>query len=244
MKKIVLTLIVLFLTNAAVSAQLKKFKWETELCTFEGTYDARQHTAVELYNTYRMWLSPDFDLDTFDATAFKIEDIAKLKSVASLEDDYKRKSDVLSSLEIVKTPFWTRIKQSKLKALARELELARASVMAYQNPEALKSVTYADACVQRFAPPLIAGGDQFLNLWREINLESRRKNSDPERVRRDFEAQLASADRFKYAQVEVLTFGWWNCVNEFLDRGDDYEVMAKNYRKLFTKVREINCDEP
>lgn len=244
MKKTVFLLTVLFLAAVAVPAQLKKYRWDEEFCTFEGTYNARNYTAAQLKNTHRLWTTQDFYLDDFNATAFKIEDIAKLPSVAYLEADFRRKTDALQRLDIVKTPYWSEFKKRKLKSLEQQLELARSAILAYTKPAEMKKLTFADKCVQKFANPLIAGGDDLLNLWRAVNEDLRRKNADPDRVRRDFEAQSASPDRFKYAQVEVITFGWWNCVNEYVDRGDDYEVMAKNYNKLFTKVREINCDEP
>jgi hypothetical protein len=244
MKKAVFLIVILFLGITAITAQIKKHRWDSEFCTFEGTYNARNYTAAQLKNTLRLWATQDFDLDDMKATAFKIEDIPDLKTVEYLEADFRRKTDALQKLDIVKTPYWTEFKKRKLKSLEQQLALARNAVLAYTKPAELKKLTFADKCVGKFADPLIAGGDDLLNIWRAVNEDSRRKNADPERLRREFEAQSASSERIKYAQVEVITFGWWNCVNEFIDRGDDYGVMEKNYRKLFTKIKEINCDEP
>lgn len=244
MKKIIFIAFALLLANYTASAQIKKYRWDEEFCTFEGTYNARNYTTAQLKNTLRLWTTQDFDLDDMKATAFKIENIPNLTPVADLEADFRRKTDALQKLDIVKTPYWSEFKRRKLKSLEQQLALARSAVLAYTQPNELKKLTFADKCVQRFADPLIAGGDDLLNLWRTVNEDSRRKNADPDRVRSEFEEQMASPDRIKYAQVETITFGWWNCVNEYVDRGDDYEVMAKNYRKLFTKVREIRCDEP
>jgi hypothetical protein len=105
----------------------------------------------------------------------------------------------------------------------------------------LREVTFADACVQRFAPPLTAGGDDLLRTWRAVNEESRRKNASPENMRKQFEEQMASADKFRYAQVEVMTFGWWNCVNARIERGDRVAA-SKNFWKLFRRVKKIACD--
>jgi len=243
MKKIAFIFVILIFA-ISVSAQLKKHRWDSESCSFEGTYDAKNYTATQLKNTYRLWGTRDFDLDSYNATAFKIEDIPNLKSVETLEADFRRKYDALQKLDIVKTPYWTEFKKRKLKSLEQQLELARSAVLAYSQPSELKKLTFADVCVQKYANPLIKGGDDLLNIWRVVNEDSQRKNSDPERLQRRLEAEMASPDRIKYAQVEVITFGWWNCVNEFVDRGDDYGVMEKNYQKLFKKVRQFDCEEP
>lgn len=243
MKKIALIIAVLSLGNLFAAAQLKKYRWDTELCTFEGVYGAGKFTPKQLENTRRLYSTLDFEMDTFNATVFKYEDVGKLRTAESLETEYRKKAEALRNLEIVNTPYWTQYKQRKIESLERQYELARVSAAAYRKPATLKELKYADACVAKFADPLIAGGDDLLKIWGELNLEQRRKNSDPERVRREFEAQMASADRLNYARVEVTTFGWWNCVNAEIDRGDS-DAADKNFRKLFTKVRRVSCDEP
>lgn len=242
MRKFVFCVVVLLLSYASASAQVGKFRWEDEICVFEGTYNTRLYTKKQLENTYRLWYTRDFDMDTFEATVFEIENIEKLRTAASLDAEYARKSANLKNLAVVNTPFWKEFKAKKLKGMEQEYRLARASVQAYEKPSALREVTYADACVQRFAPPLIAGGDALLTLWREVNEDARTKNADPERVRKDFEAKMASAERVKYAQVEVITFGWWNCVNEKIERGDDSPVPSRNFWKLFKRVKKLGCD--
>ncbi len=242
MKRIALLFFVFALANAAALAQVKKFMWEDEICVFEGTYNTRLYTKKQLENTYQLWYSQDFQMQTYDAAVFRFEDIGKLRTVASLDAEYAQKSAALKKLEIVNVPFWKAYKQKKLKALEQDYKLARASVQAYQNPKALREVTFAPACVKKFAPPLIAGGDDLLRIWREVNIDSRKKNASPEGVRRNFEAQLASADKFKFAEVEVITFGWWNCVNATIERGDENQLPSKNFWKLFRRVKKIGCD--
>jgi len=242
MKRIALLFIVFALANAPASAQVKKFQWEDEICVFEGIYDARLYTEKQLENTYKLWYSQDYEMELYQAAVFEYEDIGRLRTPSSLDAEYARKAAALRKLEVVNTAFWKAFKQKKLKALEQDYQLARASVQAYQKPKALREVTFAEACVQKFAPPLIAGGDELLRIWREVNIDSRKKNASPEAVRKNFEEQLASADKFKYAQVEVITFGWWNCVNARIDRGGEGSVPSKNFWKLFKHVNRIGCD--
>lgn len=242
MRKFVFFVVILLLASVFAQGQTRKFQWEDEICVFEGTYNAKRYTKKQLEDTYHLWYSRDFQMDTYDATAFKIEDIEKLRSVESLEAEYAKKSAALKALQVVNVPFWKDYKQKKLKELEMDYQLARASAQAFKNPAVLREITFADACVARFAPPLTTGGDELLRIWREVNVDLRAKNADPERVRREFEAQLVSADKFQYAQVEVITFGWWNCVNERIERAD-YSVGNKNFWKLFSRVKKIACDD-
>jgi hypothetical protein len=241
MKKIALLIGVFILFGAVVSAQSRKFIWEDEICAFEGVYNARKYTKKQLENTYQLYYSQQFDLQTYQFSFSNEQGLRERWTVEALDAEYARKSEALRKLEVVNVPFWKAFKAKKLKALEQDYHLTRVSVQAFQNPSALKEITFADACVKRFAPPLIAGGDELLRIWREVKAESWGKNADPEKVRKDFEAKLASADKFKDAQLDVLTYGWWNCVNAQIIRGDE-SVASKSFWKLFRRVKRLGCD--
>ncbi|MEZ5422282.1 MAG: hypothetical protein R2682_04220 [Pyrinomonadaceae bacterium] len=83
----------------------------------------------------------------------------------------------------------------------------------------------------------------MLNAWRALTEEQAKKNADPARIRREYEAQLASSDRMKFALVEVMTFGWWNCANESIDYVQYDETQERELEKQFTNIHR-DCDEP
>ena len=115
---------------------------------------------------------------------------------------------------------------------------------AYENPSVLRKFDFAETCVAKYANPLINSGDELLNVWREVNEASRRRNSAPERLKKRFDEQMKSAERLQYARMEVMTFGWWNCANEFIEYAEGYDEHEAEFRKLFIRVRELGCDEP
>jgi len=117
-------------------------------------------------------------------------------------------------------------------------------MQAYENPAVIRQYTGAESCVKRYANPLINGGDELLNVWRRVNEDSRSKNADPERLRKIFDQQYKSTDKFKFARLEVMTFGWWNCANEFIQYEQNYDRPEKEFKKAFARVRTISCDEP
>lgn len=236
--------LILITLNFSVLSQSKKIRWESEggMCEYEGTYDSKKYTAVQLKNTARL-LSSDFNLDTGNATVFKFQDIA-LQDFAPIEADYQKKSAELKNLNIVKSTYWESVRQKKLKELETYYLLSKATMASYKTPVSLRNYPFAPACKTKYAEPIIAGGNTLLKVWEELNIESRKNNGLPQEVKRRFEAEKKSADALKYAQVEVTTFGWWNCANNLIDQGDDYSIKDKNFRKLFIRTRTVICEEP
>lgn len=237
-------LLMLIALSIPAFSQSKKIRWESEggMCEYEGTYDPKKYTAIQLKNTARL-MSSDFNLDTGNATVFKFQDIA-LQDFAPIEADYQKKFAELKNLNIVKLPYWESVRQRKLKELETYYLLSKSTMASYKTPVSLRDYPYAPACKTKYAEPLIAGGNTLLKVWEALNIESRKNNGLPEEVKRRFEAEKKSADALKYAQVEVTTFGWWNCANDLIDQGDDYSIKDKNFRKLFIRTRTVRCEQP
>jgi hypothetical protein len=118
-------------------------------------------------------------------------------------------------------------------------------MLAYTEPKNLANYKGAEACKVKFAEPIMAGGDTLLTAWRKQNEIARANNGDPERVRKEFEAELASPQKFEYARLEMLTFGWWNCVNATIvqETGSQDGTNQKQFEKLFKKLTS-ECEEP
>jgi hypothetical protein len=243
MKIMLLTVIAVFgFGQLTIAAQTKKFRWADETCEYEGTFDARKYTAAELENTVKLMMGAEFDLAA-DATVWKYEDIGKL-SVAALDREYEEKSAALKNLKIVDSPYWEARRRRYLNELDQVYRLSRVTIAAYENPAVLGDFKFAETCVATYAGPLAAGGADLLRVWRAVNEDSRRRNGDPERLRRIFDEQSASPDREKFARVEVMNFGWWNCANEFVRHVENDDRPGANFKKLFARVRTISCDEP
>jgi len=242
MKIFVIT--VLLLSAVAANGQIRSFKWTDELCEYRGTYNAKKYTPEQLQNTMKLFAVPGFDIST-DATVFKYKDIAKL-SLAKLEEEYKSKTSALTNLDIVQSPYFEGQRQSKLREMQQKYMLSRMTIRAWGDPAAAFAEKFpgAEQCYTKFAGPITRGGPDLLAAWRRVNEESQAKNGDPARVSREFEEQYASADKMKYALVEVMDFGWWNCANHTIDYITYDGTQEKQFKKLFIRVKTISCDEP
>jgi len=237
-----LLMAILILCHMAAYAQTKQFRWTTELCEFEGSYDAKKYSDAQLKNTVKLFAPGNFQIQT-EATVWKHEDINKL-NVAALDKEYESKSTALKKLDIVKSAYWEALRERKLKELKQIYELSRLTILGYNEPPKLKEAAFAESCVVKYASPLINGGEELLATWKGVNEDTRRKNGDPERIKKIFEAEYDSPDRLKFARVEVMSFGFWNCANELIEREEYGEMHEKEFKKLFKRTKTIACDEP
>lgn len=241
----IISLLVIVLTSFSTDGQVRKFKWSTEVCEYEGTYDSRKYKEEQLRDTRKLLSPYELRLDPSKATVWKFEEIAQLDP-ETLKRQYNEVVNGINSLKHIRTPYFNAIKQAKLREAKQLYELSRVTMLAYSSPKAFHDHNDHFACKAIYSEPLIAGGERLLETWLRVNMDSRKKNSEPDRLKRVFDQQYASPDRFKFALVEVMSFGWWNCANnsiEYFDIGQG-EAPEKEFRKLFTRVRTISCDEP
>jgi len=241
----ILTLIIVAITFVSASAQDRTFKWSDELCEYSGTYDSKKYSEVKLRNTHRLLLGQDLRLSSVDATVWKYEDIAKL-DVASLETKYKDLVDELEHFEYVSTPFTDAVLAARLKETRQLYQLIRTTMTAYTDPTVIRKYQGAEACKLNYGEQIIAGGESLIAAWKKVNLDSQSKNGDPGRLQRRWDEENASPDRLKFALVETMSFGWWNCANQEIKYADEnFGARAdKEFKKLFIRVRTIRCDEP
>lgn len=247
MKKNLTAILILFniiiLSGVTASAQLKKFKWQTELCEFEGTYDSSKYTAEELKNTQEFLATIGMIPLFTDATVGNYDDIKTL-SLEELDKEYKEKSEALKNLDLVEGEYWEMLRQKKLNETNQAYYLKRLTIQGYENPKILREYKEGENCTINYAEPLIAGGDSLIGAWRKVNLDSQKNNGSPETLQRRFDRENASPDRLKYARIEVMRFGWWNCINQTIPYVEYDAKQRENFEKLFKNIKTVYCDEP
>lgn len=239
-------ILAILLFSFAATGQNKTFDWSTEACEYRGVYDSSKYSAEQLRNTQRLLRPGEFRIETI-ATVWNYSEIEKL-DVKVLEADYARVRGELAGLKLVQSGFWENVRNAKLKEIDQVYQLSRVTMLAYKNPEALKSYGGASDCKETYIPALVAGGEALLRVWADVNMASRKVNSDPARLKRIFDDQAGSADRFKFALVETMSFGWWNCANRSIEYdgsdGPENDLREKEFRKLFKQVKTLMCEEP
>lgn len=232
----------LILFSLTVSAQTKTFKWEQGLCEFEGTYDSGKYTEQQLRDTQKLLSSVGSLSLNYDATPRSFAGIESL-SLTKLESEYQKKLSEFQNLNLVSGEIWEELRLKKIKELNQLYKLSKVTIKGYKNAAALKEFEEAEPCANFYAQPLIDGGEYLLTTWKKVNMDTRSRNGNPRRIEGIFNRQNSSPDRFKYAQIEVMTFGWWNCANGMRYHLKYDEKYAKGFEKLFSNMKTI-CDEP
>lgn len=242
MKKLII--ISFLLLSVGAHAQTKTFRWSSELCEHVGTYDSKRYTEAQLRNTMKLMDYTTTNLRNWPSV-WKWEDIDKL-DVAAVDAEYKEKMANLMALEVVAVPYFQHAKKAQIKELEQVYVFARTKLLAYRTPEVLRDYPAAPACKAKFVEPLIRKDESLLKVWLDVNMDSRSRNASPDRLKEIFDQQMASPDQIKYAIIEVMGFGWGNCANAVIerDRGANDGSHDQAFRKLFSRVRDVNCSEP
>src|SRR5687767_8953611 len=172
--------VLMFLLAVCASAQGKVFKWETELCMMTGTFDPVKYSEAQLRNTLSLFGPGQIGLG-LSLNVWGPEDVLRL-DIPSYDKEYEQKSKKLRELDIVKVPYFEDLRRDRLKELEQIHQLTRTTAIAYTRPEVINEYPRAEACKKRFAAPPNAGGDELVKVWREVNLASQKRNSDPKRL--------------------------------------------------------------
>ena len=222
----------------AVADSLATFHWESEMCTYTGRYNSKKYTAQQLADTHDLLSG---GLLTTSATVFRPEDIPKL-SVDTLEAEYAKVLAHLKGLQPVPGATWQELKRRKLQELNDEYRATKLTMLGYANPRLLVNSTYPAAC-KTYVKGLAAENDSMIIAsWQQLVREQQKNNSIPESLQERFEQEATAPNWHEYAQVALISFGWWNCVNETIRRAEPTEKMYRQYEQLFVHVQS-ECED-
>ena len=240
------TLIFIFiLISVNLFGQTAIFKWNDETCEYESLYDKSKYSEAQLKNCYQLTYNFTFRIN-HTPNVFKPNDIKKL-NIDTLDAEYNAKMNQLEGLVLPNSKYWDGLRKSIMIELEQLYRLSRITYQGFSDPKLLKEWFYQDSCLNKHANSLINGGDSLLKDWYVLTSMLVKKNCCPDKVWGKYYNEFNSVDRLIYAQVEVTTFGWWNCainhIEHSRDRYDD-EMKQKEFYKLFIKTKTINCDEP
>lgn len=225
-----------------VGAQTKQFEWQDVLCSFKGSYDSSKISEERIRDTRELIdFGMGLPLQT-DQTVFDVKDLGTLE-VEALDAEYKTVREKLVALQPVENAYFRALKERHIKTLDASYRLKRITLLAHTKPITLVFGNNHEECFSKWGRPVIEGGQSLLGAWRTLTDEQKLKNASPEAVEARYLSRYNSPQRDKWALVNVLGFGWWNCVNESIPYVDNDGTADEEFTKLFNKV-ESECDEP
>lgn len=221
-------------------SQKAYFNYDADFCSCVGVFDSTKYTRTQLQNTLNLLWNSEY-IHTPE-TAYTIERVKEL-SIEKLNDECNKRLQELNSLEFINNKFWTQVKIDRIREIESTCILKRYTILAWNNPDTLLSYNVVDSKCIYYRDALIKGGQEMIQAWIYLNEEMKSKNADPERVQRIFDEKFNSKNKFEYAKLDLLTFGWWNNANHLIFHINASGEFESEFKKLFINVK-CECDEP
>ena len=232
MKNIILT--ITFLSSVSfLHAQEFNYDWYEGSCLFNAKIDSTKANYQQVQNAHYTLIQASDLSQPFLAYAPKDTAYLKVKNIQFECGNFLKELD---QMEYPKGEYWTKIKKMRLANLKEQCLLREKAVIALDQPKVLKGTPYCKECSQ-YVTALDKGGKTLLSLWKEMHEKEVAEALDPNPIIRSFEQRWNSPDQELWAKIEVLRYGWWNCVLENQKVWFDEKQYHLEFKKLMSSIK-------
>ncbi|WP_341902799.1 hypothetical protein [Fluviicola taffensis] len=213
-------------------SQQNIFKWGEGLTYYTGKFDPKKFNEKELDTIYNYLYNCHFEMMTV-GNIWKIEqmDTATTKSIDLY---YTKTLHILETMRIPPGLFWDSLRIYRKKELFEVCQHNRLYILALKDPSVMYDY-YHDECSQEIKA-LNGDSTQLLQAWFELKEKQKLTNCCPENLEKRYQAEYSSKNRLKYARYELMTYGWGNCMNQFVYYHSDDQRIQPEFEKLFLHV--------
>ena len=168
-------------------------------------------------------------------------DIAKVSKsdLEKLDKEYKARSRKVEQLAVV--PQAQTYKRELLKSIDGEYVHDKLSILAYLDP--IQAMRQSPPMCKQYLEPFFKDQTAVQHKWQQM-VEKRALSNSYAMSR--YQEEKAS-NPAKYAKIDLITFGFSNCVNNQRYHADS-EIVLRNQQKLnktlFGKSLTMVCEEP
>lgn len=232
MKNLFLAIAFFSMSSSTLKAQELTFEWYEGSCLFNAVIDSSKTNYQQVQNVhYTLIQASDMSQPYL---AYQPKDTAYLK-VKNIQFECNNFLKELNQMEYPKGDYWTNIKKMRLANLKEQCLLREKAVIALNQPNALKGTPYCKEC-STYVTALDKGGKTLLNLWKEIHDKEVADALDPNPINKSFEQHWNSPDQELWARIEVLRYGWWNCILENQKMWFNESRYNLEFKKLMTSI--------
>ncbi len=225
-------LFILFSISCSFS-QRNVFEWGEGMTEYTGKFDTTKFTLEEIETIHNYLYRNHVQLITI-GNIWKIEQI-DTATTKIIDDYYFKTSHILKTMKIPTGKFWDSLLIYRERELFEVCEHNRLFILAIKNP-AIMYDYYHKEC----APEINAlNGDstQLLEAWFNLKEKQKLTNCCPDNVEKKYQAQFRSKNRLIYARYELMTYGWGNCMNQFVYHHPNDQRIETEFEKLFLHVK-------
>lgn len=234
--KNLLILTLSILSFSSLSRGQEVFEWYEGYCLSRAQIDTSKANYEQVQNVHYTIIQASELSQPF--LAHQPKDTAYMK-VKSIQFECHNFIEELEKMEYPKGAYWTNLKKMRLDNLREQCLLREKAVIALNQPKALKGTPYCKECSQ-YTDALEKGGKTLLNTWRTIHDREIEGALDPNPINAAFEQRWNSPDRELWARIEVLRYGWWNCVLQNQKVWLNESQYNLEFKKLMSSVQ-IEC---
>ena len=222
-------------------AQADVYKWQDDLCEYKANFDSKKYTAKQIKNSH-------FALEgltranlnsSFAPMDIRALDKLSMQDLDTLTDEYKRVKSNVERLDVV--PEAKEYKQDLLKTIDDEYKTERLTILAYLDP--IQAMRQSPLMCKQYLEPFFKDQTAVQNKWQQM-VEKRALSNSYAMSR--YQEEKAN-DPTNYAKIDLITFGFGNCVNNQRYHAGS-EVVLRNQQKLnktlFGKSLTMVCEEP
>lgn len=223
------TIVCLLIFQSRLNAQEAAFDFDDELCRYKGIYDSTKFSSDQLRDTYKL-VQGYYSIYSEDEK--------------QLEDNYKNAKQEITNLKIVKSTYFQSLKDSTLNFLELTYQLKKVEFDAINgNRDGLMLHFQDNPTVKLYSEALAKGGKDLLNAYEHLTKEQMKNNASPDHVWNEYLRNIKSAQAQELAFKRVLIYGWWNSVNHLLPHINYDGTQFEEFKKIFSKVETVDCDE-
>ncbi len=232
------------LTSNLTFSQVAEYTWYDETCTYKSTFDSTKYTRQNIEDIYKIAYFGDLRFSK-TPSVHKLSDVHRLDTT-EMNEDYHLKLQRLQNLDLPKNSIWIKYRDSLIIELKQDYELSKVAYKAYMtsNFSVLKNLdyNYSDSCMTFYQKALAGEDSLILEAWEKLTNYLASRNGSPERIWAEYRTMKSMRDWRKHAEVQIMTFGWWNCAVKHIDRFDNWKHY-KTFSDLFIKTEEFDCEE-
>ena len=243
----------IFLSAVTSVAQAEVYQWQDDLCDMQGEFDNKKYSAKQIENSHFMLNNlTSVQLNSFSSPIYP-SDLNRVSTTdtTNLNKKYESRKRKVEQLEVV--PQAQTYKRELLKSIEAEYVHDKLTILAYLDP--IQAMRLSPPMCKQYLAPFFKDETAVQNKWQEFVEEQIQEqtlfSNDGGKYSRNltterYQRQKAS-DPENYAKINLLTYGFSNCVNDQIYHTDSEKVFA-NYNQLnktiFGKSLTMVCEEP
>jgi len=218
------------------SAQNDIYEWGEGLTSYKGRFDTAKYSYGQLDSIHRYLFNWPSDISG-TCSIWKIEQMDSV-STEKIDAFYTDRMNLYDNISVPSTEFWDSLIIYRKKELSDIYIASREYLIGFVNPSSLLNLDYLDC--RKYSIAMNGGEEELLAGWDDLIDEMKKKNGYPEQLEARYQKKLESPFKLKYARLELMKYGWWNCRNQYIYYHEDYYRIEEEFEKLFISVERFD----